>query len=188
MKNTANIFSGLILLVFIFLGITLTFFFSEKINGQSKEEKTMQKIMNEVIFQLEDRNQLRNIGLGVSSTPNGCYQSVSLTFNVYRPIKKEEARKMLLDAAQFFCKKINSNEEIKAYLEPYPFTNKNIGLTLFCYQKNGNDLYYPDFTTLKFDKGTLYYKSNTPETYDYIIEEETYEEALYTALEKNVEK
>lgn len=137
--------------------------------------------MNNTVKILSKRYQLKCMGFGEAAF-HGPYTEMSLSFQIDRPLSKDEGRKMLLDAAQEFLKAINSNEQLKPYLDPSPFEINSIVITIFPNEPDGRDVFYPNIAVFKLIQGNITYKSDTPKGQNkgsfFLRETESYEEAL----------
>ncbi len=128
-----------------------------------------------------NRYQIQQIGFGEGGDKK-YYKSISLSFNVYRILSKDEGRKILLGCTEELLKEINSNLELLPYLLPSPFTVANIEVTLYVYHPNGTNVYYPNILIFTARRGKIMFKTELPEMkfkYGYYTEEEeSYEDAL----------
>lgn len=140
------------------------------------DDKIMLSIINKTGKKLEKRYKMIPCGFGI----NNGFKFLEISFHIRRPIPKEELRCMLIDCADEFLKNINTNEEIKPYLENYPFTHKNVGIIFYIYDTSGDDLWHPNITIAEIIKNKLSFKTEDPEDIGGYKEEteETIEEAL----------
>lgn len=63
-------------------------------------------------------------------------EMLALCFNYYKPLKIEEARELVLYAADQFLSEINNNKKIHRYLKNNPFTYGNVEITIIIYEEN----------------------------------------------------
>ena len=105
-------------------------------------------------------------------------QMMAMSFHFYQEVDLRTGRELIIYAINEYLSAINSNEEVRPYLNNYPFTPKNIEIRIWIYK--------PDRTHASLDKiyyisalnGILTYYLDLPETYSrQAICEETYEEA-----------
>ena len=68
--------------------------------------------------------------------PEGVINNLGILFQVKRKLSIEQAREILVDCVQEFLTEINSNEEIRPYLENFPFTSKNIHIALLTFAED----------------------------------------------------
>jgi hypothetical protein len=149
----------------------------------SKADLTAYQIQNRITEKLCKRHQMQFIG-NSAEMPDNDIRSLGLIFQITRPLSKDEARLILIDCVQEILNAINSNEEIRPYLNSYPFTPKNVEITIFIKDSQARDLFDPDLGVVHAYKGKLdyitYVKGN--KFYKHQSEtEETYEEALERA-------
>jgi hypothetical protein len=102
-----------------------------------------------------------------------------LAFDYYKQIDVEEARELLIDAGNLFLKLINEDEQIRPYLQNYPFLPKNIEMAIFFKNPDGSEVDSGKLSILVLSKNEkLRYEINDPETNHLItIHSETYQEA-----------
>ena len=107
------------------------------------------------------------------------YTKVGMHFQIFRPLTKNEGRKMLLEIAQVLLNELNLNSQLEPYLKPYPFNIDNIRLVLIAYYPDRTKVYHPDILTFSLSRGTIYYVTDIPELkYQHHTEEsESFEEA-----------
>ena len=164
--------SYLILLLSIILaGCT---FHEEYSNKRKQAYKTIAEVVNE----LNHLYQLNPVGIGESANEN-YYTLIELDFYLYHKLSKDEGRKILIESTKILLDKINSNVELNQYLQPFPFTEKNVKLAIFVFE-DGKQPYYPEICVFSCKKGKITYSTETPETKFgyYTTEEESFEEAL----------
>ncbi|MFZ0565164.1 MAG: hypothetical protein WAM28_03165, partial [Chlamydiales bacterium] len=115
--------------------------------------------------------------------PGGIVKLMGLDFQICGPLTKENIRKILISSAQELLLNINSNTEIRPYLETYPFTIKNVEMNLFILDSSRIRLDHPHIGIAGIVDGGLDYLTlvsieNIPKK---ITEsQETYEEAIKT--------
>lgn len=138
-------------------------------------DKIALNIIEQTISSLSSKHNIHGIGYGMK----GKFQGLDISFEVLRPLTKEQARIIILDCAEIFLGNINSNEKIKPYLKDLPFTLKNIGVTLFIKDTNSGDIFYPNICIAACTSRGVYFRTTDPQT-DRFKEtyEETHEEAL----------
>jgi hypothetical protein len=142
------------------------------------EVKMTYKAVQETAKILKERYQLRYVGIAESGGKD-YYTLIGTRFQLFRIVSKEEGRKILVDSTEELLKNINSNPALLPHLKPSPFTDKNVQVVVFVYQKDGGDNYHPDITVLSMMEGEIEYRTKSPEKkYGYYtVEKETYEEA-----------
>jgi hypothetical protein len=166
-----------ILAVLIF--ILVIFYNCSGIDKRPEKVKNVYKTVYKAADVLKNRYGLRYIGISVSSHKK-LYTVIGASFQILRPLSKEEGRKILVDSAQELLHQINSNLELQPYLDPSPFETKNVEVVFFAYAENGRDLSHPDITDFVLREGIIKYTTLSSENRNraYSTERESYEEAL----------
>lgn len=118
--------------------------------------------------------------VGITGGMMDCVYTVGVSFQMYRPMDRNEVRYRLVDCVEELLKAINENEEIRPYLKNYPFTTANIKVTIFMSDSDGrflSDPYLEVATISGSDK--IYYRTSAPDVPMYKNEyEESYQDAL----------
>jgi len=153
------------------------------LNGSSNREqipesdKIALNIIDQTINILSPKYDMDPIGFGM----NGKFEHLSIEFQIFRPLKKDEARVMLMDCVEVFLNNINSNEAIRPHLKDYPFTYKNVGIVFYIRDKNHEKFFHPNISVARYSTGRVFFRTNDLEKkYQY---KETYEETHEEALE-----
>ncbi|CDR34241.1 hypothetical protein [Criblamydia sequanensis] len=131
---------------------------------------------------------LKCIGSGGSLMYN--VKKLSMEFQHKGILNKNELRKLLIELTDLFLEEINNNEEIRPYLENYPFTPKNIDITIYIRDSQNQRVFYPNLCVASSLYGKLLFHTNdeaNPIAPFYTTEEETYEEALEKLKQYNDE-
>ncbi|KPK33082.1 MAG: hypothetical protein AMS24_02180, partial [Chlamydiae bacterium SM23_39] len=105
------------------------------------------------------------------------------------PYDIDKARELLVYAAEVFLNEFNSFEKIRPYLANYPFTSKNIDLSIFFHDEKNNSYASPHLTYvfLGYGETVNYVKKNENNQFQ-TVHEETYEEALAIVNKNNSKK
>lgn len=127
------------------------------------DELITNRIILETADELKEKYDLRLIGLG------GKYnhemkktEIITLRFQVYKPLTKDEARILMFNATGLFLKNINEDPDIQQYLLDRPFTEKNLDFTIFITDTEGRDLYDPNIAVVALYNGKLKFLTNDP--------------------------
>lgn len=128
--------------------------------------------------------QLTGIGL---SAPKGIILKLEITFDLKRNLKKEESRKLILECIEKYLDTINENKEIRNSLSCYPFNEKNIQISIFLIEQNGESYRFPEIGIVELYKGNIVYKyiEQLPSYAHKEYKKETYEEALKLVKSSN---
>jgi len=120
------------------------------------------------------------------SMPGGVVKSTGVGFRINQPISKEKARQILVECTQEYIHEINNKKELRPYLENYPVNEKNIDLSIYIYDKNGDQVFYPNLGHVSLFMGNLEYFIRDPKHQDNRnpCETEPFEEAVKKAKEE----
>jgi hypothetical protein len=157
-----------------FILIVLTFGCAQNPNY----EVLANRVIKQTAEQLRLEKDLRAIG--TVGQMMGDIQLLGIEFYYYHLVNLSEARELLVYASQVFLKNINENKEVRPYLHNYPFTLKNIDVTIFVSQPNGQDPPQGDIEIITLRSDKIIYKLTAPSEFAPwpVLHEETYEEAL----------
>jgi hypothetical protein len=162
--------------VVVFMGCNMSQHESENI---PMSEQAVNSLMGKIARSFKQKYNMRACGLAVAM-PRGVVKELGLDFRIYGPLSRDEIRKVLVRSVQEFLLLVNSDEAVKPYLENYPFTFKNVDISLFLNGFNGNGLDDPHIGIAGISKGKLDYEilitTDIPTTKSRFVE--TYEEAL----------
>ena len=86
-------------------------------------------------------------------------------FDCYREVGLNEARELLVAAANQFLAAFNADERIRPYLATYPFGPENVEIRIFIYAANGSLITKPNaLHVVACRSGRLDYMVRHPET------------------------
>ncbi|HEV8052861.1 MAG TPA: hypothetical protein VGP47_10235 [Parachlamydiaceae bacterium] len=136
------------------------------------------KIRSEVAHKLAKRHNMRIFGLGGGMAD--CVNFLGLDFQIQGPLSKEQLRRILIDSVQELLKAVNSDEQIRPFLKNYPFTEKEIMITLFVIDKRGENIYDPQIAVATSGQGTMSY--NTDDKDNKFVYKQKIKEDYQTAL------
>lgn len=145
------------LYVLAFLGV-FTFFcggsdisdFDRTLNGISS--KTGKQVQSEFDY-------LTYMGVGGSLDKNNVINYESLDFSTKGEIDRDEGVKIVARVIETYLKNIYSEEKMVNYLKEHPFTYKNLEITIYVHDKNGNDVYHPRLWVVYYKEGIIEYKT-----------------------------
>ena len=107
-------------------------------------------------------------------------EKINLSLCTQKKLDLEQTRQLFISLIQNLLKKINSDTRIKPYLHNYPFTSKNLCLSLHFVDKKDDNVLPPYIGMVRLMFGKVFYslQSLKDEMLFEHIHEETYEEAL----------
>jgi hypothetical protein len=177
---------------FIFIIISIILFAScnEKADTRTPERKKIDycellenRTTISFVEKMKRKKGLIGIGLGGGSAgPGKGARMLSVTFECYQKVNIAQARMLLLECVQEFLDEINSKQELESCLSVFPFTYKNISISLlFTDKKSNGDFFQPPLIAAAgADEGEMHYVIARDDSLER-VKEETYEEALRSA-------
>lgn len=90
------------------------------------------------------RMQVIGSGGGFMDTVN----EVFISFELRRVLDKDEARCLIVDCVETMLKAYNEDEKIRPDLLNFPFTTKNIEISIYLSTPAGYDIYAPQISTV----------------------------------------
>ena len=95
-------------------------------------------------------------------------------------LTEDEARKLIISAVDDYLESVNHDEVLRPHLRDYPFTPKNLELTIYNYEEDGKDIYYPFNHVVNNREGRIgYFTKEESKKYGYkTTKHETYDEAV----------
>ncbi len=164
------------------LSIILVLFFCSSCSTTEykKRERLENKIIGQTWRQLEKEKNLVPAGEGGSIVEGDEY--IGLYFQYFNPVTMEEARELVIYAAETFLHNLNSNEKLNELIDhPYPLNW--IKIEIFIYNPDYSDVEPPEIDVVDFERNKIIYfykrkKFEIGKRSFQIIQEETYEEAL----------
>jgi hypothetical protein len=106
---------------------------------------------------------------------------ISLAFDRHgEPLTENEARKLIISCVDDFLEAVNKDENLKPFLKNYPFSAKNLELTIYNYGKNQILHYFPYIAIVTNSEGKIgFLTKDASIKYGYYTEKyETYEESV----------
>lgn len=112
----------------------------------------------------------------------GSVYMVGLGFNIPHLLNEDEARARLVDCAEEMLTAFNTNEEIRPYLKNYPFTTKNLQLSIVVTTPTGGDVFDPHIGSVSiYESDNIVYRTEEPNTFVY---KKTWREPYSEALKR----
>jgi hypothetical protein len=169
-----------IILILIAL-MTISFSMEPKMDqGQSEHGKMLYSFVAKTGKKLAKKYGMSTSGAGGGAREDGIWL-MSLAFYRYgKPLTEEEARKLIISCVDDFLEAVNHDEELKPFLKDYPFTAKNLSLTIYNYDKNQILHYFPYIAIVTNSKGEVgFLTEDASVEYGYYTKKyETYDESV----------
>ncbi len=135
------------------------------------------KITNQVAKKLKKDQQLQCIGTG--GTMMHEIEALSMSFIYYKEVDVKKARALLVTAVKEYLAAINTSEEIRPYLKNYPFTVKNVKVTISTLHPDGSTTDAGKILLFASNRDNLEFYLQEPETFRHPpFYAETYEKSL----------
>jgi hypothetical protein len=172
----------------IFVMISLFVFGCEKSSPILYERDPKWKIADEiydneigkkVFLQLKREKKLKVIESGWGLRGKKTIRCMHCGFQYFNEITLDEARELLVEAANLYLKTINENERIPPFLENYPFGPENIEIRIFIYDSKGKNPSKEKLQYITLQDGKFRYSTGELDSQGLFkdICVETYEEA-----------
>ena len=143
----------------------------------SEREIIANKITLQTAKELEKKYNLVPVGTGGSMMDN--IKMMAISFRYFGEIDIDTSRELIVKAIEHYLKNINTNAEVKPYLNNYPFTPGNIEIMLFLTRPNYKDFPPGQLESITAWEGKIKYKANDSTNKKFIsLHKETYEEAV----------
>ena len=118
--------------------------------------------------------------------PEGIVDMLALSFDLKKALTIDEVRPILVDCIDTYLNVVNTDKELKPYLKNYPFTPKNIEISIFFRAPNGKSINDPYLCVAGSLCGKLIYSTKAEgQKFGYKSEViESYEDAVKILNEK----
>ena len=120
------------------------------------------EVMNKAFAQLKMEKELYPCGVGEGMMNQ--IRMLALSFDYYKEVDIEQARELLMTAGNVFLNIINSNEQIRPFLQNDPFQSENIEIRIFIQKPKGVELAPDRLTVVSLINGILEYDVRNPKT------------------------
>ncbi|NGX32171.1 MAG: hypothetical protein K1060chlam4_00212 [Candidatus Anoxychlamydiales bacterium] len=166
---------GLIMKFVNLMVIGALFFCSSCSKTEYEKKRDLEnKIIGQTWRQLEKEKNLIPAGEGKSITPGN--EFIGLYFQYFNPLTIDEARELVMYAAETLLHNLNSNEKLNELItHPYPMNW--IEIKIFTYNPDYSDIAPPGISIVRFRRNNLEYITIDKKNLE-TIHKETYEEAL----------
>ncbi len=152
----------------------------------SDEDKMLYRFINQQGKILGEKYKMHQSGNGLEGWEK--VETMSILFQRFGdPLTEKEARKLIISCANDFIIAVNNNSLLKSLLKDYPFSSKNLDMTIINADKNHNDYFFPYITVVKNIRGKINFLTEDPSTkYGFHTDKsETYEEAVAILKQEN---
>lgn len=123
--------------------------------------------------------------IGVTGGMMGSVYLIGVHFQIHHPMNSDEARERIIDCVQELLAAVNANEEIRPFLKNYPFTEKNIDITIFTTNPDGSEVFDPYIRVVSANPvGVLIYRTEDQTSARKMSYKSVYEESYSQAVEK----
>ena len=163
---------------FLFMLLFLTGCFEKNaiLYHPSDKQKSVNAIRAKVAHKLEKEKGLIPCGTGAQMMHQ--IKMLALAFDYRKPLDIETGRHFLVEAVQEFTSAINADNDIRPYLDNYPFDAKNVIIEICLQNQNGSDLGASELCIIESSEGVLRYKIHDSNDRLKTVYTETYDEAL----------
>jgi len=174
-------------IILIFIGLATISLTTDQNMYQepSVHDKALYDFIAKMGSKFEKKYKISLIGRGGGATPEGIWLMCVSFEREDEPLTEEEARKLIIHCVDDFLSAVNSDEKLKPFLKEYPFTPKNLELTIFNYNKSRILHCFPSIAVVKDLRGKIGFFTEDPSTKPryHTKKYETYEESV--AILKN---
>lgn len=158
--------------------LMMNFVMDGKMAQLSEEDQILYRFINRQSKFLEAKYHMKQSGVGLGGIK---LELMIVSFHRHsEPLTEQKARKLIVDCVNDFLDAINSDNQIRPFLKEYPFTAKNIDLTILNFGESDLPHYFPYIAVVWNAKGKIAFLTEQPSTKcGYYTEKyETYEEAV----------
>jgi uncharacterized protein YqgQ len=188
MKHLLKMLKICLPIILIFIGLLLiSFSMKHKMNLEMSEHG---KVLYKFVAKTGDKLAKKYgspFGIGGGAKKDGIWL-MALSFQRHGdPLNEEQSRKLIINCINDFLDAVNNDEQLKPFLKEYPFTVKNLDLTIYNYDKN-QILYrfpYIAIVTNIEDKIGFFTKDESVKCGYYTKKYETYDEAIAILKKQN---
>ena len=166
--------------IFRLFCVSIFFLFGSPLWGGNKliysnHEIIANKLIAQVAKDLSKRYKIKPVGFGGAIHEK--VEELALSFDYCRTLTIDEYRDLLVHCAEYFLDQINSNEEVRPYLQNYPFNSQNIYLCIYVLSENKKRFDVGQLSSLKVVKGKIVYHYRDSEYTVEVLKTDDYEEA-----------
>jgi hypothetical protein len=172
--------------IFIFLILTLIYFFPYRKNQYipSEKQKLTTQILKQVSQELQGEAHLYKVGDEGKMFDQ--IELLGLMFSYYEPLDEDKARKLLIYSIDKLVATVNANQKIRPYLANYPFTPQNVRISIALFKPDGSIRDFGDLSFVVSNAGKLKYVTSHPDlSPQKVLRKETYDEAVAKIAAEN---
>jgi hypothetical protein len=189
MNDLLKTLKACIPIILILIGLlTISLSMDRKMDqGLSEHGKMLYSFVAKTGNKLEKKYGMSPCGIGGGAKEDGIWL-MALSFDRYGdPLTEAEARKLIINCVDDFLEAVNNDEQLKPFLKEYPFTAKNLDLTIYNYDKGQVLNYFPYIAIVTNSEGKVgFFTENASTKYGYYTKKyETYDEAIAILKREN---
>jgi hypothetical protein len=136
--------------------------FVESPYALSQKELLVGQVIKKALVQLKKDKELYPFGTAARMLNQ--IKMLGLSLHYYEPVDIEKARELLIYSTELFLDVINNNNDIRFYLQSYPFTAENVEIRIYLQKTNGSEPDLGDLTIVEMTNGILEYVIRNKET------------------------
>ena len=168
-------------LILLFVGIAAIKLENEpdEYQGLPDDDKLLYQFINRQGKILGKKYHMEQSGNGLGGMDKVWLMTIA--FDRYgTPINEQEARSLVVHCVEDLLEAINNDEQLRPYLRDYPFTAKNLRLSIINFDKNQDVHYFPNISVVSNSEGKVGFFTDDPsDKYKYHTKKyETYDEAV----------
>ncbi len=165
--------------------------FSQCVFSRSKREVACTRAINTTVINVEKvlckRYNMQSAGLGLMSMDN-IVTAIDLHFYMERPLQKEEAVQIVVDCVEELVKCANANKELRIFMRNYPFTFKNVGVSIMMRNTDGSTIQAPGVSLVSCSMGDISYYIKEGECMEDYAYPETFEKVVNKRTLKQIQQ
>jgi hypothetical protein len=151
--------------------------------SETEENRLIRELQKAYATRMYEQANLQCTMIGTGGTKG--LDELSFYFRSPKQINRDEisqARKIALNCSETLLKMVNSNKDLKPYLVHYPFTHRNIDVTVFFVSDKNNLVDDRPFWAVTVDEqGVAYEVDSDIQHRRIIVKSEPYSEAIRLA-------
>lgn len=172
------------IIIFLFFLICCGIFFLALFEGMGENFPEVDKALYKFIAK-EGRTLGKKYNMSLIGKGGGAKEKklwlISMSFNRYDSyLSEEEARNLIIKCVDDCLQSINQDNELREFLYVYPFSPKNLNISIYNYKKDRGDIFYPNIFSFGCDEGEVHFFTQEEENeFAYKTKKyETFEEAV----------